>query len=180
MENPVIINRELMHKGSRLEFYKDTLRIPNGNVVSWDYIKHNGAAAVVPVTKDGKIVMVRQYRNAFDAETLEIPAGGLNSPDEPTLEAAVRELKEETGYISLKPLKKLVSVATAVAFCDEIIDIYVAEELEKGEQHLDEDEFLNVEEYELDELVDMIYSGKIRDSKTISGLLAYKNLLNIE
>ena len=79
--------------------------------------------AVIPVKEDGKIVMVRQYRNSLDRETLEIPAGGLNSPDEPTLEAATRELTEETGYTSAHTLKKLISIATAIAFCDEGIDI---------------------------------------------------------
>lgn len=178
MEKPVIINREFIHKGSRIEVYKDILRIPNGNVVSWDFVKHIGAAAVVPVTKEGRIVMVRQYRNALDRETLEIPAGGLNYPEEPTLEAATRELEEETGYVSPAPLEKLISIVPAIAYCDEVIDIYVAKDLEKGKQHLDEDEFINVEEYELDTLIDMIYKGIIMDSKTISAIMSYKNLVN--
>ena len=178
MEKPVITDRQFIYKGSRIEVYKDVLKIPNGNVVSWDFVKHIGAAAVVPVTKEGKIVMVRQYRNALDRETLEIPAGGLNSPDEPTLEAAVRELEEETGYISPLPPQKLISIVPAIAYCDEVIDIYVAKDLERGEKHPDEDEFINVEEYELDMLVDMIYKGIIQDSKTVSAIFAYKNLLN--
>ena len=98
MDNPVRTGRKLVCKGSRISFYKDTMKIPNGNTAEWDFIKHNGAAAVIPVKEDGKIVMVRQYRNSLDRETLEIPAGGLNSPDEPTLDAATRELTEETGY----------------------------------------------------------------------------------
>ena len=72
--------------------------MPFGNFSVWDFIGHQGAAAVVPVTDDGKILMVRQYRNSVDRYTLEIPAGGLNSKDEPTIEAAARELEEETGY----------------------------------------------------------------------------------
>ena len=108
---------------------------------------------------------------------MEIPAGGLNSPDEPTLEAATRELTEETGYTSAHTLKKLISIATAIAFCDEVIDIYVADSLSRGEQNLDEDEYINVEEYTLDELTDMIYMGEIIDSKTVAGILAYKDSL---
>ena len=177
MDNPVRTGRKPVCKGSRISFYKDTMKIPNGNTAEWDFIKHNGAAAVLPVKEDGKIVMVRQYRNSLDRETLEIPAGGLNSPDEPTLDAATRELTEETGYTSAHTLKKLISIATAIAFCDEVIDIYVADSLSRGEQNLDEDEYINVEEYTLDELTDMIYTGEIIDSKTVAGILAYKDSL---
>ncbi len=70
------LDRELVYKGSIVDFYKDTVKVPNGNVVKWDFIKHQGAAAVVPVMEDGRILMVRQYRNALDRYTLEIPAGG--------------------------------------------------------------------------------------------------------
>ena len=96
------LNRELVYKGSIIDFYKDTVQVPDGNVVKWDFIKHQGAAAVLPVREDGKILMVRQYRNALDRYTLEIPAGGLNGADEPTKEAAARELSEETGYTAGK------------------------------------------------------------------------------
>ena len=85
------LSRDLVHKGAIIDYYKDTVKVPNGNVVKWDYIDHKGAAAVVPVTDDGKILMVKQYRNALTRETLEIPAGGLNGADEPTLDAAARE-----------------------------------------------------------------------------------------
>ena len=117
--------------------------------------------------------MVTQYRNALDRFTLEIPAGGLN-PGEPTIVAAARELGEETGYICEK-IEPLITIRTTVAFCNEKIDIYLARNLTKGEQHLDEDEFVNVEAYELKELERMIYDGTIQDSKTIAAILAYKN-----
>jgi len=168
------INRELKYSGTMIEIYSDTISVPNGNVVHWDFVKHNGAAAVVPITDDGKVVMVRQFRNALDRETLEIPAGGLDSLDEPTLDAAARELEEETGYKS-NDLVFLITVATTVAFCNEKIDIYLARNLIQSKQHLDEDEFVEVEEYTVDELVDMIYAGKINDAKTIAAILAYKN-----
>ena len=96
------LKRELVYKGAIVDFYKDTILVPNGNIVEWDFIGHQGAAAVVPVRKDGKLLMVRQYRNALDRYTLEIPAGGLNGADEPTRTAAARELEEETGYVAGK------------------------------------------------------------------------------
>lgn len=174
MEEFKRLDRKLVYKGSIIDYYKDTIRVPNGNVVQWDFIHHNGAAAVVPVREDGKILMVRQYRNALDRYTLEIPAGGLLSPEEPTKEAAARELEEETGYRS-ENLSLLITLRTTVAFCNEKIDIYVAQNLSKGTQHLDEDEFINVEAYEPEELCRMIYDGTIEDSKTISAIMSYKN-----
>ena len=166
------IKRELVAKGHIIDYYHDTMQIPNGNVAVWDFIKHNGAAAMVAVRDDGKLLMVRQYRNALERETLEIPAGGLNGPDEPTDLAAARELEEETGYRCEHP-EFLMSIRTTVAFCDEKIDIYVARNLRPSKQHLDENEFINVEAYSVDELVEMIYAGKLQDSKTVGAILAY-------
>lgn len=167
------LDRELVYKGHIIDFYQDTVLVPNGNVVKWDFIGHNGAAAVVPVTNDGKILMVRQYRNALDRYTLEIPAGGLNGAEEPTKTAAARELEEETGYRS-DNLEFLISVRTTVAFCNEKIDIYVARDLIPSHQNLDEDEYINVEAYTIEELTEKILSGEMEDSKTVSALLAYK------
>lgn len=166
------LDRELIYKGSIIDYYKDTIQVPNGNVVKWDYIDHKGAAAVVAVREDGKLLMVRQYRNALNRYTLEIPAGGLNGADEPTDKAAARELEEETGY-RCKCLELLIRIRTTVAFCNEKIDIYLAKDLIPSAQHLDEDEFINVEAYTVEELKKMIYEGTIEDSKTISAILAY-------
>jgi ADP-ribose pyrophosphatase len=168
------IDRTLIHKGAIIDYYQDTVKIPNGNVAKWDFIQHKGAAAVIPVKEDGKIIMVRQFRNALDRETLEIPAGGLNSVEEPTDAAAMRELEEETGYKTDK-LELLLSLRTTVAFCNEKIDVYVAKDLKPSKQHLDEDEYLDVVSYDLDELIRMIYDCKIQDSKTVAALLAYKD-----
>ena len=167
------LDRELVYKGSIVDFYKDTVKVPNGNVVKWDFIKHQGAAAVVPVMEDGRILMVRQYRNALDRYTLEIPAGGLNGPEEPTMEAAARELEEETGYHAGE-IKWLITIRTTVAFCNEKIDIYVATDLTPGSQHLDEDEYIKVEAMTVDELCDKIFAGEIEDSKTISAIMSYR------
>lgn len=163
-------DRKLIHHGTIIDYYRDTVLIPNGNVAEWDFIGHKGAAAVVPVTDDGKLLMVRQWRNALDRETIEIPAGGLEG--ETTIVAAARELEEETGYCS-DDLKLLISVRTTVAFCNEKIDIYVARNLKRTAQHLDEDEYIDVQAYSVDELCEMIYAGKIEDAKTIAAVMSY-------
>ncbi len=166
------INRELVSKGAIIDYYQDTMQVSNGNIAKWDFIDHKGAAAVVAVCEDGRLLMVRQYRNALERETLELPAGGLNDREEPTADAARRELSEETGY-TCQELELLTSIYTTVAFCNEKIDIYLARNLQLGEQHLDEDEFINVEAYTVEELKQMIFNCKIQDSKTICGILAY-------
>ena len=174
MEKYERLDRTLVYKGVIIDFYQDTVKVPNGNVVKWDFIGHKGAAAVVAVNEDGKLLMVRQYRNALDRETLEIPAGALDSADEPTHVAAARELEEETGFKAGK-LELLIKLRTTVAFCNEKIDVYVATDLQPSKQNLDDDEFINVEVYDIDELVQMIYDCKIEDSKTVAAIMAYKN-----
>ena len=157
MEECKRIRRELMHRGVIVDFYKDTMRMPNGHEVDWDLISHKGAAAVVAVSNDGKLFMVRQYRNPLERVTLELPAGALNFREEPPEDCARRELEEETGHVAGK-MEHLVDIFTTVAFCDEKISIY---------------EFLDVYTYPIEELIQMIYDGKIQDSKTICGLMTY-------
>ena len=118
--------------------------------------------------------MVRQYRNALERYTLEIPAGKLDKPEEPGIECSRRELEEETGYKS-DNLEWLITLRTTVAFCNEKIEIYVARDLKPSKQNLDEDEFVDVKAYTLEELKEKIYSGTIEDSKTVAALLAYEN-----
>lgn len=173
MEEIKRLNRELLHEGSITKYYRDTVLLPDGRTEHWDFVGHNGAAAAVAVLDDGRLLMVSQYRNALDRQTLEIPAGGLH-PNEPTIEAAARELAEETGY-TCGHIEPLITIRTTVAFCNEKIDIYLATDLTRGEQHLDDDEYVDVKPYELADLERMIYDGTIQDSKTISAILAYKN-----
>lgn len=168
------VGRELVYQGTILEVYKDHMEFSNGNTAKWDFIRHDGAAAVVPVMEDGRILMVSQYRNALERMTLEIPAGKLDQPGEPGIECARRELEEETGYRS-EELEWLLSLRTTVAFCNEKIEIFVARNLIPSCQHLDEDEFVDVKAYTLKELKEMIFSGKIEDSKTIAAILAYES-----
>lgn len=174
MEKFERLKRTLIHKGAIIDYYQDTVKVPNGNTVTWDFIGHKGAAAVVAVNAEGKLLMVRQFRNALDRETLEIPAGGLENVNEPTDVAAARELEEETGYKAGR-LEYLLTIRTTVAFCNEKIDVYVAGDLIPSKQNLDEDEYINVEEYDIETLVQMVYEGKIQDGKTVAALMAYKN-----
>ncbi len=167
----VRLDRQLKYQGTILKIYEDTV-LANGHEAHWDFIHHDGAAAVVPVTDDGKILMVRQYRNALDRETLEIPAGKLDAPDEPKIECAYRELEEETGFRT-ENMEYLISVNTTVAFCDEAIDIFVARNLIPSHQHLDEDEVIEVEAWDLEDLLKRIYAGKMTDGKTVAAICAY-------
>ena len=167
------MGRELAYQGTVLKVYKDHMKFSNGNTEDWDFIHHDGAAAVIPVMDDGKILMVKQYRNALERDTLEIPAGKLDDPDEEGIVCASRELKEETGYSS-DDLEWLLTIRTTVAFCDERIEVFVARNLIPGEQHLDEDEYIDVYEFTLEELNEKIYAGEIQDSKTISAIMAYE------
>ena len=172
------LKRELMYKGAILDIYKDTMQFANGTTEEWDFVSHRkGAAAVLPVLPDGRVILVRQYRNALERETLELPAGCRDSLDEDTKLTAARELEEETGYHS-DQISFLLSLRTTVAFCDEFVDVYLAENLVPGEQHLDDSESIDVEIYSLDEVCEMIYAGKMQDSKSVAAILAYSNKVN--
>ena len=136
------VKRIRMYQGAIVDVYRDYMQFSNGNTEEWDYIHHRGAAAVVPVTDDGRIIMVRQYRNALERFTLEIPAGALDDPEEPGINCSARELEEETGYRS-ENLEWLITLRTTVAFCNERIEVYVAKNLVPSKQHLDPNEFSN-------------------------------------
>lgn len=171
------LKRELVQEGAIVDMYADYMEMPDGRTARWDYIAHRkGAAAVLPVLPDGKIIMVRQFRNAMERVTLEIPAGARDDVTEDTAVCAKRELEEETGYVCGK-IEKLLSLKSTVAFCNEFIDVYLATELTEGKQHLDEDEFIDVQAYELSDLCRKIYAGEIQDAKTVAAVLAYSNRL---
>jgi len=166
------INRRLEHRGRIVDFYCDTMVLPDGKEVEWDFICHRGAAAIVPVDADGRIIMVRQYRNAIERYTLEIPAGARNEEEDLKV-TAMRELEEETGYHT-DDAELLVDLFSTVAFCNERIAIYYTDKITFARKQLDEDEYVETERYTLDELIGMIYVGEIMDSKTVAGILAYK------
>ena len=172
MEYVKRINRELKHKGKILEFYEDTMEMPGGITAKWDFLHHNGAAAVIPVDNDGKIFMVSQYRPGIEKMSLEIPAGCLNKGED-RMTAAARELEEEIGQ-KCGRIEPLLKFHSAFAYCDEYIEIFYATDFQPTKQHLDEDEYLEVQKYDLDDLLSKIFSGEISDSKTIAAILAYK------
>ncbi len=171
--------RELAYEGTVLKVYKDHMEFANGNTEEWDYIHHDGAAAVIPVMDDGRILMVSQFRNALDRDTLEIPAGKLDNPDEPGIICAGRELEEETGYKS-EHLEWLMNIRTTVALCNEKIEIFLARDLKPSRQNLDENEYVTVKAFTVEELKARIYAGEIEDSKTIAAVLAYADKYGLQ
>ena len=173
MEKLEILGKDLVYHGTIIDFYKLKLRTPAGHEVSWDHIEHKGASAVLPIDDEGKVLTVTQYRGAIDDIMIEIPAGGRDSVEEDFAVCAARELEEETGFRA-GSLEHLVDVHTAAAYTSEKIAVYVAKDLIPSRQHLDEDEFVDIRRYTLEELNDMIFSGKIKDSKTIAAVMAYQ------
>lgn len=164
------LDRTLAYEGKILKVYTDRVEV-NGRESNWDYVHHNGGAAVVPVTEEGKILMVRQWRNALDRYTLELPAGALEK-GELGVACVARELEEETGYCS-KNIEWLVSTNSWLAFTNELVEIFVARDLVPSKQKFDEEESIELEEYTMEELKKMVFSGEIKDSKTVAGILAY-------
>ena len=159
-----------IYDGKLLHVKCDRVKLPDGKEAMREWIKHPGAAAVVPLFADGNILMVRQFRYPVDSVTLEIPAGKLDAQGEDPLICAKRELSEETGY-SANAWEKLTTIATTVGFSDEYIHLYLAKDLAPGKQHPDSDEFINAVKMPLKEAVDMIYRGEIIDAKTIIAIL---------
>ena len=171
------VSRELAYTGTVLKIYKDRMEFSNGNHEDWDFIHHDGAAAVIPVMDDGKILMVTQYRNALERDTLEIPAGKLDMGED-TAAAAHRELAEETGLRCGK-LEFLGNFYPSVGFLDENLRMYLATELSQGETHPDDDEFVNTVKMPFDDAVKLIMNGEIKDGKTIAAILKVKVLKNL-
>ena len=152
-------------------FNVDRLRVelPDGRMAIRDVVRHPGAVAVVALTEDGRICLVRQYRTALGRVTVEIPAGKL-APGEDPLECANRELLEETGMTAEK-IAFLTTIATSDGFCDELIHIYMATGISFSRSNPDADEFINVDLVPLGELVDAVLDGRIEDAKTVVGAL---------
>jgi ADP-ribose pyrophosphatase len=138
-------------------------------------VEHPGGVAIVPLTENGDVLMVRQYRYCVSDALLEIPAGKLEAGEDP-FECAVRELSEETGC-RVGRIVPLGAMYTSPGFSRETLYIYLATQLEEGENHPDEDEFLSVVRVPFEEVVDKIMSGEIKDGKTIVGILKAKVFL---
>lgn len=164
-----IDSQEIYH-GVVCHLYKDRVKLGNGSESVREVLRDCRAVCVLPLDRDGMVTMVSQYRYAHSKVLLEIPAGKLDAGED-FLDAAKRELMEETGIVARK-YTFLGEIYTTPAFVDEVIYMYLATELEEGgEQHLDEDEFLNVEKISLDTLIQMTLDGRIRDAKTQTAVL---------
>ncbi|MFN3366298.1 MAG: NUDIX domain-containing protein [Exiguobacterium mexicanum] len=162
------IEREVIYEGKIFNVEKHVVSLPNGGTSVRELVYHNGAVAVLVVDEDDRIVLVEQYRKAFESMSLEIPAGKLEVGEEP-LASAKRELEEETGFTA-ENLEKIFSFYGAPGFCSERVDVYVARGLTAGVMNLDEDEFLQVQRFTFDEAVDLLASGRITDAKTIMAI----------
>ena len=167
------IKREEIYKGQVLHVVKDTVSLPNGCDAVREMCLHVGAVCILPLLSDGCVLMERQYRYPHGRVFFEIPAGKLDSPDEDPLEAAKRELREETGAVA-KKFTYLGETVPSPALISERIQMYLAEDISFVERELDDDEFLDVERVPLTELYNDVMSGRIKDAKTqVTVLMVY-------
>ena len=182
MENQEIrrTDRRLVRKGVICDYYEDTVVYADGQTAKWDYIHFWGAAGVVAVRPDGKLLFVRQHRACVDRDSLELPAGGRSNPEEPFEETAARELREETGY-EADHLTYLSTVYTAPAYTNDRMALYLATDLRGPyEQHFDTGEYLRLEAYSLEETLRMVREGEIWCATTVCGiLLAQPHLMQL-
>ncbi len=172
------ISREEIFDGYIVHLVRDTVELPNGAKATREVALHNGAVCVVPVTDEGEIIMERQFRYPFDEIIWEIPAGKLDKGEFDHLEAAKRELREETGYTAEK-YTFIGELYPSPAILSENIHMFIATGLKKGEQDLDEDEFLDVVKLPFAEVVQMILDNKITDAKTQTAVLKAKLILGL-
>ena len=162
------LSSEMKFDGKLIKVTYDIAEV-NGKEAWREVVHHPGASAVVAIDEDNRIIMEKQFRYALNDYLLEIPAGKLDAGEDP-LVCAKRELEEETGIIASEWIS-LGTIATSPGFCNEVIHLYVAKGLSKGEIHWDEDEYVEVERYTFDELLQRIKEEKIKDSKSLSALL---------
>ena len=163
------ISSKQIFDGKIVKLFVDAVELPNGQIATREIVRHPGAVCVVPLTNEGEVVMVKQFRYPFERVLLEIPAGKLE-PGEDPLEAVKRELEEESGAVAGK-IDHLGEMYTTVAIFDEVIQIYLARDLTFTNAHPDEDEFIETEKIPLNTLIDMVMSGEIKDAKTQIALL---------
>ena len=176
MKKAVCNRSALICQGRVFDLYAENITLPNGVTLEMEIIRHPGAAAIVPVTKDGLVLLLQQYRHAVGGFIWEIPAGTLE-PGEDAQRCARRELIEETGYCA-GSFDKLTELTPLPAYSDERIHIYLATDLVPSTQRLNDDEIISVHPFGFNEALDMIARGEIQDAKTIAGLhLAARRLM---
>ena len=167
----------LIFDGVVLHVYCDDIIQPDGKEAKREYVKHLGAVCVVPLTEDGEVIMVKQFRYAHHKNFLEIPAGKLDYAGEDRYSAALRELREETGAIC-ETLTHIGDIVPSPAILTERISMYLAEGLTFGETEYDEGEFIEIVKIPLEKLVEMIMSGEIEDAKTQTAILKVWHMKN--
>jgi len=167
------ISSQPIYDGRIIKVKVDEVLLPNGNTAKREIVNHQGAVAVLPLTDDGKMIAVRQFRKPLERTIVEIPAGKLEPGEEPLM-CAKRELEEETGFVATT-YTHLSSFYTSPGFADELLHVYVATGLTRGERNLDEDEFVDVLELTLEEVHELHQTGEIRDAKTVVALFAWEN-----
>ncbi len=163
------LGRRTVHQGRVVDLSVDRVRLPNGHVSELELIRHPGAAAVVPVDRNGDVILVRQYRYATDGWLLEVPAGKLDGSEAPEL-CATREVEEETGYKTGR-LLPMGWIWTTPGFTDEKIWLFLGTDLTPAQSSLQPDEILSVERMPLAKAVDLARSGEICDAKSVCALL---------
>ena len=168
------IKSERIYEGAIINLRRDEVTVQNGTSMR-EIIEHNGGAVRAAVTSEGKLVMVRQYRKPAGRVMLEVPAGKID-PGESAEAAAKRELKEETGYTAGK-IKFLMQFYPSVGYSEEILYLYLCTDLTPGETNFDENEAIDIEEYEINRLHKMVMDGDVQDAKTIIAIMTVKNLL---
>lgn len=165
------LHEHILYKGCILEMHNDEVANADGSPCRREFVRHPGGCAVLYV-RDGRIPLVRQYRYAYGAELLEIPAGKLDRPDEDPAVCAARELREETGFVA-NGLISLGTIYPSPGYTDELLRLFLCLDAAERERSLDEGEFLNVEWYTVEEIARMIRTGALHDAKTIVAFLRY-------
>lgn len=173
--DPALVEKRVrkvpVYKGKMVDFCVDQVSLPNGKAATREYLDHPGAVGVLPFLDGERIVLVRQYRYPVEEVTLEMPAGKLDRGERP-LPCVRRELEEETGYTARK-IRRLLDYWPTPAFANEVLHLYVATGLRPGKFAPDDDEFIAPVVMPFSEALDLVRKGKIKDSKTVIGLLAY-------
>lgn len=164
------MDSQTIFQGKIITVYKDKVKCPNEKIATREIVRHHGGVGIL-ATVDDKIILVKQFRYAYNQDTIEIPAGKLEYNEDSNL-AGARELEEETGY-SAKKLVPITQIYPTPGYCDEIIHLYEAKDVYKVENPLtgDEDEFINVLFIPIDEAYQMVIDQKIKDSKTIIAIM---------